>query len=68
MRGLNGSIHSMDMSLSKPWEMVNSGKPGVLQSVDSQSRAELSDPTTKGMSTAARKDVSAKLTFEQSLG
>ena len=27
---------SMDMSLSKLWEMVQEGKPGVLQSMGSQ--------------------------------
>ena len=31
-----GIIDSMDMSLSKLQEMVNTGKPGMLQSMESQ--------------------------------
>ena len=30
------SLNSVDMSLSKLWEMVKTGKPGVLQSMGSQ--------------------------------
>ena len=36
MRGLDGIIDSMDISLSKIREMVKNGKPGVLQSMGSQ--------------------------------
>ena len=36
MRLLDGNTDSMDMSLSKPQELVMTGKPGVLQSMGSQ--------------------------------
>ena len=37
IKWLDGITDSMDMNLSKLWETVKEGKPGVLQSTASQS-------------------------------
>ena len=39
----NEIINSMDMSFSKLWEIMKTGKPGVLQSMGLQNQTQLSD-------------------------
>ena len=43
MRWFDGITDLLDMSLSKLQEIVKDGKPGVLQSMELQSWAQLSD-------------------------
>ena len=50
MRWSDGITNSMDMSLSKLWEMWRTGKPGVLQSTGSQSVSYWKTTTNKKFS------------------
>ena len=50
IRELDSITNSLDMNLSKPWETVRTGKPGVLQSTGSQE-----SDTTKQLNTTTTK-------------
>ena len=49
MRWLDDLTDSLDMSLSKPWEMVGTGRPGMLQSMGARSWTQLSGWTATTM-------------------